>query len=512
MKKIIILVVIIIFLIVIVSQVFLKKEEDGFTLAEVVRGSVSQEVSETGQVQKGEKINLSFKSSGRIEKIHVEVGEEVEAEDILAEIDAADVNIQLQGARAALSLAQAELDKLLTGASQEEIKVSKTAVENKQIALDTANQGLEDANEDALNSLEDSYLEAYNSRVLADSIQGTYFTGDSWNESRVKDKEGEIKRAASQISDSLETAKLDSTQENVDLALSQTIDQLSIISEALRIIRQTCEKPNYSDEVSSTAKTSLDTQRVDINTALTNLTNSQQAVVSAKLAIESAEGQLQAAQDELTLLTSPPRWEDIDLYEAKVTQAQFQVASLENQVQDTFLKAPVKGQITSIEKRVGETVTSITQDAVMVLLPAVPFEIKVDIYEEDVVKMEVGNEVEISLVPFPEETFKGRVISIDPAEKLVEGVVYYEATVTFETIPEGIKSGMTADLEIRAASREDVLIIPEDAVQEKDGKTIVEVDREGNIEEREIGVGLLGSDDMIEVISGLEEGEKVILR
>jgi HlyD family secretion protein len=126
--------------------------------------------------------------------------------------------------------------------------------------------------------------------------------------------------------------------------------------------------------------------------------------------------------------------------------------------------------------------------------------------------MEIGNEVEISLVPFPDEIFKGRVILIDPAEKLVEGVVYYEATVAFETIPEGIKSGMTADLEIKTASREDVLIIPEDAVQEKEGKTIVEVSREGNIEEREIETGLLGSDDMVEVVSGLEEGEKVILR
>ena len=56
------------------------------------------------------------------------------------------------------------------------------------------------------------------------------------------------------------------------------------------------------------------------------------------------------------------------------------------------------------------------------------------------------------------------------------------------------------------------MIISEDAVQEKDGKTIVEVLLAGGTEEREVEVGLEGSDDMVEIISGLKEGEKVILR
>jgi len=495
-----------------VWQRFLKKEEPDFTLAEVIRGNISQEISETGQLQRGEEINLSFKASGRIKKIYVEVGEEVEAEDVLVEIDATDINIQLQEAKASLSLAQAELDKLLTGASPEEIKVSQTVLDNKQIALDEANQGLEEANEDALNSLEDSYLEAYNSENMADSIQETYFTGDDWNETRVKEKEGEIEKAVSQISDSLDSAKLESTQENIDLTLSQVLVQLSVISDALKVIRQICEKPDYSNVVSSTDKISLDTQRKNINTALANLTDSQQEIDSAKLAIESAEGELQKAQDELTLLTSPPRQEDVDLYEAKVTKAQSQVDRLENQLQETFLKAPIKGQITNIKKRVGETVAAASQDIVMVLLPDVPFTIELDVYEEDIVKINIGNPVDISLVAFPNQIFKGKLISIEPAEELIEGVVYYKISIIPERLPEGVKPGMTADVTIKTSLKENVLIIPEDALQEKDGRQIVEVFKNRNSELREIQLGVAGSDDMVEVLSGLEEGEKVILR
>ncbi|PJA82939.1 MAG: hypothetical protein CO146_02130, partial [Candidatus Nealsonbacteria bacterium CG_4_9_14_3_um_filter_37_29] len=138
--------------------------------------------------------------------------------------------------------------------------------------------------------------------------------------------------------------------------------------------------------------------------------------------------------------------------------------------------------------------------------------IEADIYEEDIVKINIDNPVDISLVALPEKIFKGKVISIDPAQKLIEGVVYYETTINFDEIPDGIKPGMTADLVIKTASRENTLIIPEEAIQKKDDKTIVEVFKEGNIEDREIEVGLFGSNDMVQVLSGLEEGEKLILR
>jgi len=161
---------------------------------------------------------------------------------------------------------------------------------------------------------------------------------------------------------------------------------------------------------------------------------------------------------------------------------------------------------------VGETVQPSLQDAVITILPSVALEIKAKIYEEDVVKVEVGDPVDISLVAFPEKVFKGKVISIDPAEKLVEGVVYYDVVLVFEEEPEGVKPGMTADLIIKTALRENVLIIPEDALQTKEGKAVVEVLQGGEVAEREVQLGLTGTNDMVEVLSGLEEGEQLILR
>jgi len=183
---------------------------------------------------------------------------------------------------------------------------------------------------------------------------------------------------------------------------------------------------------------------------------------------------------------------------------------LENQIQEATLTTPISGQIKKIHKEVGEQVQPTSSDIVISLIPTAPFQIKADIYEEDIIKIKVGNLVDISLVVFPDQLFKGKVISIEPAEKLIEGVVYYEVAVGFIEILEEVKPGMTADVVIETSLKENVLIIPEEVIQEKNEKLIVQVFEDGIIKEREIEIGLEGK-DMVEVVSGLKEGEKIII-
>ena len=505
-KKIIIAIVVII--IVIVAFQFLTgngKEE--VETAKIARGNVAEEISETGQVQKGEKINLSFRNAGRIEAIYVKVGESVSRGSIVAKLDTTDLSIQLKEAEASLAIYQAKLDKLLAGAGQEEIKVAQTKVDNEQIDLDTAEQNLDDAYEDALNVLEDAYLKSYNAQNKADLVQRTYFVKNDQEGLVVGQNRDKIVTAASEIKSYLDRANLDEGREDIDNALSQSKGKLSDISGALRIIRETCEEVSYRDTVSSTDKTSLDTHRDNINDALTDIVNAQQTIVSKRLAVDLAKGELQKAKDELAQLTASPRQEDVSLYQSQVDQSQAQVDILENKIEDAYLRSPVKGKIAAVNKRVGELAQ---QDIIATLLPDDPYEIEVNIYEEDVVKVDIGDPVDISLIAFPDRVFPGKVISVDPAEKLIEEVVYYKVIIAFEETPEGIRPGMTVDLVIKTASRDDVLLVPEGAVQKINGKTMVKVPKDGKAEEREVELGLKG-EDYFEVISGLEEGEEVIL-
>jgi len=256
----------------------------------------------------------------------------------------------------------------------------------------------------------------------------------------------------------------------------------------------------------------LDTHRTNINTALTNIANYQQAIAAAKLAVGSASGNLQVAEDNLAITSAPPRQEDVALYQAQVNQAKAQVNLYQTQISQMIIISPTDGQISEISKKAGELVQPGLQDIVMIVIPSDPYKIEVDVYEEDILEVNIDNPVDISLIALAEKTFKGRVVSINPAEKLVDGVVYYEVTINFDEMPETIKPGMTADVIIKTAERENVLTVEWDAVQTKDGKKIVEIFNDNNIKERQIETGLRGSDDMVEVIFGLEEGEKVILR
>jgi len=523
-KKIIIFSIIIVLLLIIgIYKVFFQKGSASFSLVDVSFGNVSQEVSETGQVKKGEEVNLGFKSSGQVEKIWVEVGEKVKEFDPLLKLDTTSLKIQLQESKSALAVAQARLDKLLFGATPEEIQTTQTEVKNGEIALKKASQILEGNYEDTLNVLDDAYLKAYNSQNTVETIQRTYFINNDQiglraqeievKENEVKENKEDIKKAVSQIKSSLDSAKSSPTPENFESSLSQTKENLSNISDCLKIIREACEESNYRNLVSSTDKTSLDTQRANINTGLTNITNSQQAIASAKLSVESAEGQLQVAKDNLTLLTASPRQEDVDLYEAQVVQAQAQAQLLEKQIEESTLRSPCDGEVIKINKKIGEIVQPVLSESVITILPDIPFTIEVNVYEEDVVKIKIGNPVDISLVAFPDKVLSGEVILIDPAEKLKEGVVYYTTTIDFSgEIPEGLKPGMTADITIKTAQKDNVLIIPKVAFEKKDGKNFVNVLKDKKIHLREIQIGLVGSNDMVEVLSGLSEGESVVVK
>ncbi len=532
-RNIIIIAVILIVVALFGYQKFFKEAEMPFTLAEVVRGDISQEISETGEIKKGEEINLSFKSTGIIEKIYVDKGDIVEKGASLIKIDDSQFQIQLKEAQAGLDSYQAKLDKLLAGSSPEEIQVAETTVINAQISLENARRNLEDVKteaeedinqdyEDSLNVLDDSELKIYNAFNTADSIQRTYFTSNDQESIKVKENRDRIETALNRINPYLDKAKADSKNEDIDTALSEMKQALEDTYDALKIIREICEEPLYRGTVSSTDKSSLDTHRGYINTALTSTVNSQQTISSTKLtnesnintaqaSVSSAEGTLRAAEDNLALLKADPRQEDIDLYQAQVNQAKAKTQLLNEQIQETILRSPTDAQITKIHKKVKEMAQPSLQDPVISLLSLALFEIEVDIYEEDVVKMDIGNPVDISLIAFPGQIFQGEVISIDPAQEIIDGVVYYKAFIDPGEIPDQVKPGMTADLIIKTAFKKNVLIIPEDGIQYKEGKKIVKVFKDGSIEEREIIIGLQGSDYIVEVVSGLEEGENIVL-
>lgn len=514
----------------IVYQIFFKKEKSDFTLEKVVRATIVKEVSETGTVKISDETNLAFNSSGRIEKIYVKVGDEAVRNQKLAEIDNSQLFIELTEAQATSEVAQADYNKLLAGSSLEEIKIAKTDVLSAQVSLDSSRQKLIDvkdgadedlkqAYEDASSDLNDSYSKIYNALNVVNSIQLSYYNAGDQEGIKVRENKAEIRADFDKAKSIFDNIKDSSQYGKIDAGLIDYENLLSDVGASLKTIRDMAETINYQSVVSSADKTSLDNQKSYINTACVNIIGAKQVISNvkivntssiniAKVNVLTAETNLQKYQDVLSLKEAGPRQEDINLYSARIKQARAKVSILQNQIEEAVLKSPNSGKITRINKREGEMAQP--TEAIISFLPNKPFQIEVDIYEEEIVNIEPGDIVKVVLAAFPEETLGAKMAFIDPAEKIIDGVVYYKTTIYFDEIKQGIKQGMTADVIIESDKKENVIAVPKEAVKKNDGERTIQVFKDGKIQERKIEVGLIGN-ELIEVISGLSEGEQIVI-
>jgi len=476
-----------------VKQIF-KNPLEGYITEEVSQGEVIQEVSETGSVKATEDLNLSFKGIGKISSINVSVGDSVKKGQVLAKLDSSQILAQLQSAEAALSVASTQYEKLLKGSTSEDIKTYQDAV-------DSANHDLQSAYDSALNVLDDAYNKIYNAYNIVSSLQQSYFYMSDQQGIKVSSSKDDISSNMKDVRIYIDKAEVNKTKEDIDTAISHAILALDNIYNDLKIIRDQCEQGIYYTSVTAADKTSVDTQKGYINTASTTVISSQQDITAYKIA-------LQKANDNLSFKTANPRAEDVDIYKSQIEQAKANVGLYQSQLSDNSIYSPIDGKITAINVKKGETVNS--SESIINLLSSEPFQVKVDIYEQDIVNIKSGDLVKISLVAFQKETFEGKVLSIDPAEKIVDNVVYYQVTIEFPKQPEGVRSGMTADIVIETNKKEDVLRVSKNAVETINNKETVQVVSNGKIENREIIVGLEGS-DYYEVTSGLSERDLIVV-
>jgi multidrug efflux pump subunit AcrA (membrane-fusion protein) len=130
--------------------------------------------------------------------------------------------------------------------------------------------------------------------------------------------------------------------------------------------------------------------------------------------------------------------------------------------------------------------------------------------EIDTAMVQLGQEANIILDALPDEEVKGEVAFISPVGITLAGVVSYETTITLENPVAGLRDGMSATAEVVIERRDDVLLIPNRAIRGTLQNPMVIVLVDGQEEEREITLGLTDGINT-EVLTGLEEGEKVVI-
>jgi len=194
---------------------------------------------------------------------------------------------------------------------------------------------------------------------------------------------------------------------------------------------------------------------------------------------------------------------------ANCTRAQIKKAWDKAQIAQTVLTAPADAIVTDTNGAVGETVTPAT--TVVSLIPNGELEIKLNVSEDNIVGVKTGQSAQISLDAFPTgTTWPGKVVSIDPAQTTVGGAVYYQATILFDKPDPSVKPGMTANVLIETGSATSTLFVPASAIQANGTSTIVQIYQDGKVTNQNVVTGLKSQNGMIEITSGVTEGQQVI--
>ncbi len=456
-----------------------------------------QKLSVSGTVESNESANLGFAQSGRISKIYVKVGDTVKKGDTLATIENNDLYASLLQRQSVLEKERANLATKEQGTRPEELKITQQkyddAVSDYVDALHTAYLKVEEALISNSDTLFD-YGSSFNPRL-------NISLNDSKSEDLSENTRVEITQnlaewnaiminlySANKTSDSISTAKLIS---------KKTIDNAKTLMRLLSL------NVDYLASNVGTDQSEVSVYRTDINDA-------SMLVSAASETLNSSQSALNLASNSLSLDVAGSTRNEIQAQQSVVKAAEADVLSAQAQLAKTIIQAPFDGIVTKIDIKVGEVAGSNSSSVSMIGNGS--FLVKSNVPEVYISNLNVGNTATATLDAYgPSVSFALKVIAIDPAETVVNGVSNYKTTLQFLETDRVIRSGMTANVDIVTEEIQDAFVIPIGSVFKRDGKQYIQVKVNGENVEREVVLGSSTIIGEVNVVSGLTEGDVIVL-
>lgn len=193
--------------------------------------------------------------------------------------------------------------------------------------------------------------------------------------------------------------------------------------------------------------------------------------------------------------------------EEKVAAAFSNVENAKAQIDKTIITAPFDGVVSKQDVLEGEVAQS--NIAIVTLSSRDLFKVEAYASEVDVRSIHFGDSARITLGDESGRSFDAEINSIDPTEDLINNVSNYKVTLNFRENVSDLRSGVGASVSVAAEKKNDVLLVPQDAIFEEGGKKFVYISKNGLREKKEIQTGIYGAGGAVEVMSGLSAGDDV---
>ncbi len=329
-----------------------------------------------------------------------------------------------------------------------------------------------------------------------DSRSVSYLGGGLVDEVYVK--EGD-KVAADQVLVKINSDKLDSE-------LKKMMNELSISKDELNKLKT--KGIGNEESALKSAQVNYDNAKkaYDSNLSLQSsgaisaddLSKSKQQYELAKISLDNAKVSYSQAKSKV----------DIGISEKRMNSTSITITDLQKEIEKTIVKTPIAGTVTRVNAKAGEVLTNTG-----ILLTVEDLDkkiVKAYVSENEINRIQMGQKVEITGNAIKGKTFEGEVTYIAPGTIRQEGSknVKVEVRITLKENVTELRPGFNVNLEIKTASRDNVLLVPFEAINtEKDGKKYVNVYEGEEVKKVYITTGVEG-DVSVEVIAGeLKEGQ-----
>lgn len=426
---------------------------DGVAVA-AVRGEIAEVVEASGNLVPLDEASATFSTAGRLAEICVESGERVREGDVLGRLDTADLELQLSQAGAGLDLAEANLAKLLAQARPEDVEVAQSTLDQALASQDELRVALDTATEQARLT----WVQAANAlRDAQANYENIY-----WDNRELEDR---LAKYDQELPDA-----------NVDAE-----------AQAWRAVEN--------------AEAAMEQARLSY----------EQAVQRRDTSLRTARAQVDSARANLERLTNGAGSEDIAAAQAAVAQSRIAVDLAQAQLDKAVLTAPIDGVVATILVDVHDQVSAAMP--VLTLLDISSYYVDVEVDEVDIPQTDVGQKTWVFLDALPEVELVGEVSEIALSPSVGMGVVTYRVRVRLLDLQGApVMPGMSANVHIVVLEAADALIVPRRAVRSEEGQFYVErVTDDDQLETVPVELGL-EDPFYVEILSGLEEGERVFVR
>ena len=504
--------------------------------AVVTRGDLTETITATGSItaQTGAEVHIGSQITGVIKKLHADVGQDVKAGSIIAELDLPDLTAQLKQAQQAYAAASEKAVQAGTTLAQTRSQVtsqlaqSSATVESMRqkyiSARETANQNTETVPTDivrAQNNVSSAVAALNTARAsLTQTQAGT-------------DLQISVAQSA------LNQAKANAVKSDSDLSRNQQLYDQGYLAAADLDTAIATAKVNRAAVVSAQQNVTLTEQKVtaDLQTAKDQVVQAQQALqvsrqalraaqsehhsvtarladeYDAKAALAEAEAGLEVAKANLQNVTL--RQQDLIQAEDSQRQTSHLVEYDQAQVNKSIIKTPISGTVLNLSVQQGETLAAgLAAPTVINVADLNRLEVDAYVDETDIAKVKLGQSATVTCDAFPQKTFTGTVAKIASGSTIQQGVVTYDVAIKLDNQGHMLKPDMTASVTIVTGNQKNVLLVPSIAVQVGTKGSRVNVVRTVNGSQTVVSVPVKtgGSDGLnTQIISGLNEGDTVVL-